>query len=106
MDYGKAMRILRAARNVSQKDLARDAGLDASYISLIETNQRAPSQEALKKIAGVFGVPFYLFSLLASDADDLKGVSETQAQELGRSLLQLLIDGEKALKDDPKSAPT
>lgn len=98
MDYGKAMRILRATRNISQKDLARDADLDASYISLIETGQRAPSQEALKKISKVFSVPFYLFTLLASTAEDLEGVSESQAQELGKSLLQVLIEGERVMK--------
>lgn len=94
MNYGRAIKILRAARNVSQRDLAIKAELDPSYVSLIEGNQRKPGQDTLNKITKALHVPFYLFIFLASEKDDLAGVSEEQAEDLGKAMLKLLVDFE------------
>ncbi len=91
MNYGKAIRTIRSAKNLDQKELARLAKLNASYISLIESNQRAPSSAALEALAKALHVPLYLLMLLASDAEDLHGISEREANQLGKQLLDIVL---------------
>jgi transcriptional regulator with XRE-family HTH domain len=94
MNYGKAIKTIRAAKNLEQKELAKLAELNPSYISLIESNRRAPSPAALEAIARALRVPLYLLMLLASDKNDLHGVSETEATLLGRQLLDVVLQAE------------
>jgi len=91
MNYGKAIRTIRSAKNLEQKELARLAKLNASYISLIESNQRAPSSAALEALAKALHVPLYLLMLLASDAEDLHGISLREANQLGKQLLDIVL---------------
>jgi len=91
MNYGKAIRTVRAAKNMEQKELARLAELNASYISLIESNRRAPSPAALEALARALQVPLYLLMLLGSEEHDLHGVSEKEAALLGKQLLDVVL---------------
>lgn len=45
--FGKALRELRKARNLSQETLAFEAGLDRTYISLLELGQRSPTLDSM-----------------------------------------------------------
>jgi len=90
MDYGRALRIARAFRNLSQKELAQRTELDASYISLLEKNRRSPSREAQERISKVLGVPASLMTLLSADEAELQGITEDQAKEVGQTLITLL----------------
>ena len=100
MDYGKAIRIVRAAKGLSQRDLARLTGYNSSYVSLLERGLREPATSTLKKLARVLGVPVYLLTLLASDKDALRGISEKQANHLGLQMLEILLGAENELADD------
>ena len=91
MNYGKAIRTARAAKNMEQKELARLAKLNASYISLIESNHRAPSPAALDALAKALRMPLYLLMLLGSEQDDLHGVSEKEASLLAKQLLNVVL---------------
>lgn len=95
MNYGKAIKTIRAAKNLEQKELARRAKLNASYISLLEANQREPSAKALQALARALKVPIYLITLLASEKRDLHGISERDAGNLGRQLLSVILDGDR-----------
>jgi transcriptional regulator with XRE-family HTH domain len=95
MDYGRAIRIVRAAKGLSQKELAELTGLNGTYISMIESGRRVPSTEALESIAKAMKVPFYLIALLGSDAEDLQGISREHASSLGQELLQLVVGNDK-----------
>jgi len=106
MNYGKAIKTIRAAKNLEQKELARMAKLNASYISLIESNRRAPSPAALEAVAKALHVPLYLLMLLASDKDDLHGVSETEATLLGKQLLDVVLNAGEPAKRAPRPART
>jgi transcriptional regulator with XRE-family HTH domain len=50
------MRQLRKARNLSQAALALEAGLDRTYISLLELGQRSPTLDTIMLLAPVLGV--------------------------------------------------
>jgi transcriptional regulator with XRE-family HTH domain len=91
MDFGKAIRIVRAARGISQKELASRLRLDRSYVSLLEANQRKPSDATLETISRTLDVPIYLLTLLASGRDDFQKIPSRHAENLGRILLDTLI---------------
>jgi transcriptional regulator with XRE-family HTH domain len=98
MNIGKAIRVIRAARNLSQKQLAEASGLDASYISLVEAGRRAPSGETVQAIAKGLRVPKYLLLLLGSDKEDLSEISTEQADVLARQLLAIILESEEDLQ--------
>ena len=53
---GQAVREFRADRDISQMALASEAGLDKTYIGLIERAEVNPTVGTLLKIADAFGV--------------------------------------------------
>ena len=55
VDVGENIRRLREKANLTQRELAKRAGL--SSVKMIETGQRLGRHETLGKIAGALGVP-------------------------------------------------
>lgn len=49
-DVGSVLREFRTARNLSQEEVARLAGLSMTYISLVETGKRNPTVSAVARI--------------------------------------------------------
>ena len=98
MDFGRAIRVIRAARGYSQRELAQRSGLTPSFISLLESGGRTPSVKTLKALADAFGVPTELITLLASDGHSLRGIPPEEAQELSMRLLRLLADARDEFK--------
>lgn len=94
MDYGRSIKMLRASRKLTQKQLAERIGADASFVSLLEGNRRSPSTETLEGIARELHVPMYLLVLLASDTNELGSVPVDGAKLLGKELLSLLTSTE------------
>lgn len=91
MDFGKALRTVRARKGLSQKDVAELASLNQSYVSLIESGRRKPTLSMAEDLARALGIPVYLFMLLGSDADDLRGLEPEQAAVLGRQILDVAL---------------
>lgn len=56
-ELGDRIQTLRKDRGLSQQDLARDAGLDRSYISAVEHGKQNVSFATLKGISDALGVP-------------------------------------------------
>lgn len=54
--FGKALRRLRRASDLTQEKLAFEAGLQRNYISMLELGQNQPTITTLFKIAGVLRV--------------------------------------------------
>ena len=63
VDVGSRLRHVRIAHNLSQRELARRAGVANSAISLIESNASNPSVGALKRILD--GIPIGLAEFFA-----------------------------------------
>lgn len=53
---GQAMRRLRRDRNLSQEDLAHLAGLDRTFVSLLERSKRRATLETADAIAHALGL--------------------------------------------------
>lgn len=92
MNYGRAIKVARTTRGLSQKALAKRIGVDASFISVLEANKRSPSTETLETISKKLDVPLYLLMLLASEKRDLRGLPLEEATGLARQLLDLLVE--------------
>lgn len=99
MNYGKAIRIIRVSRNLSQTQLGERTGLDASYISRIEAGQRKASLETLEACAKELQIPVFLLVLAASSRDDLKGLPTEIIQPIAVTFLEILL----ASPDDQES---
>lgn len=67
LDVGSRLRQLRIARNLSQRELAKRAGVTNSTISLIESNSANPSVGALKRILD--GIPIGLAEFFAFEPE-------------------------------------
>jgi len=91
MDYGKAIKILRAVVGLQQRDLAGIAGVDASLISMIEKGKRKPSLATLEQITTALKVPQHLFTLLAAEPKDLRTAHPRDLQSASESLARLLL---------------
>ena len=96
MDYGRAIRIVRNARGLSQADLAKRLTVGASHLSLIEAGKRQPSVGLLREVATSLNIPPHLMTLLASSASDLERPENSKdVAELAQSLLRLLLSNEQ-----------
>jgi transcriptional regulator with XRE-family HTH domain len=90
MSFGRALRIVRAFKNLSQQELAARVGLDPSYVSLLERDLRTPRSRTMEMVADKLGLPVSLLQLLAADERELRGVTAQEAQHLGEQLLTIL----------------
>lgn len=74
-----------------QKDLATAIDADDSYVSLLESGKRVPSLAILQRLAEALGVPLYLLIFLGSEEEDLRGLSQGEAERLGKELLNVVL---------------
>lgn len=64
MNVGRAIRLLRVAADLTQKELAERLGRTSNYISLVECGERTPSLDFVEDAAHILGVPVsHLFAL-------------------------------------------
>lgn len=56
-DVGAYLANLRKSRGLSQEKLAEAAGVDRSYIAMIETGRRSPSWRFLATVANALHIP-------------------------------------------------
>lgn len=93
VNYSKAIRVGRALADISQRDLSRRISVDPSLVSMLENGRRKPSLEMLQKVAVALGIPFHLFTLLASEPDEIKDADPNTVRQLAMALSELLLTG-------------
>jgi transcriptional regulator with XRE-family HTH domain len=59
--FGKALRKLRLANNLTQEQLGFEAGLRRTHISSLELAEKDPSLRTIQKLSLVFGIPLSRF---------------------------------------------
>ena len=92
MDYGKAIRVVRSGRGLSQRHLADRIGISPSHLSLVESGKRDPSLKLLEEIAVSLGVPMHLLTLLASDVGDVNDPEQADhVAQVAKALLRVLV---------------
>lgn len=92
MEYGRAIRVVRSAHGLSQRQLAERIGHSSSHLSLIESGKRNPSLKLLEEIASSLTVPMHLLTLLASDVGDIDDPKHAeQIADVAMALLRVLV---------------
>jgi len=91
MNYGKALKIARAINGLQQADIAQRAKLDPSYVCMLEKGKRKPSVATIERLSRALQIPTHLFSLLATEKDDLKKADAEEITRVGESLARLLF---------------
>jgi transcriptional regulator with XRE-family HTH domain len=83
MTLGNAIKLIRTARNIRQRELASQLNVSANYLSMLEANRRVPSVTFLRAIASKLRVPSGLFLLWAEgNTSNLSKKQFDQVREL------------------------
>jgi len=81
LDIGASLKAIRKARGLSQRELAKRAGVTNSTISMIEKNGVSPSVSSLEKVLA--GIPISLAEFFASgQASPIRPKAVYRADEL------------------------
>lgn len=88
MNFGRAIRLCRIQRDISQEVLAKLSGTSGPHISLIERNKRDPSLSAVCRIASVLEVPLYVLMFLAADEEELSESNPELLEKLSYAFLK------------------
>ena len=67
---GRVLKLARVAAGVSQIDFARQVGVTANYLSLIERGHREPSLTLLRAVARHLRIPLREYLWIAVTATD------------------------------------
>ena len=97
MQIGKAIRILRSAKGRKLNELAERAKVSNPYLSLVETGERQPSLDVLRRISVALDIPIELLILVGSETGDRLKTGDKVIKSVVDSL-EKLADAEDALK--------
>jgi transcriptional regulator with XRE-family HTH domain len=84
---GNAIKLIRTARGLTQRALAKKLDVTANYLSLIESDKREPSLSFLKRLAAELVVPVAMFFVFQGDS--ATGVRDSDLNELREILLKI-----------------
>lgn len=90
MNLGRAIKLCRIHKNMKQSDLAVNASISVSYLSLIEQGKRDPNTKTIKKITRALDVPMNILIFLASDEEDLGNMDRDLVERLSYVSLKLM----------------
>lgn len=91
IDVGTRLRTIRQLHGLSQRELARRAGVTNGLISLVEMNRVSPSVSSLKKLLD--GIPMSLAEFFTGDLNQRTPVfyGEEELVELGNTDVSLKL---------------
>ncbi|MEK3955994.1 MULTISPECIES: helix-turn-helix domain-containing protein [unclassified Psychrobacillus] len=93
--FGEMLRTTRVAEQMTLKELSVATGLSSSYISRMERDQRTPSVESLRLIAG--SLPLSLSQLLQATGHEIPDVPFIELSDMLKK--EMVLHGKKAPKD-------
>lgn len=96
MSIGKAIRLCRTQRSLSQSELASSAGISVSYLSLIERNQRDPTLSTVVSISAALNISMVLLTYLATSNRDIDALGSELCEKLSYAALQAMQQNESA----------
>jgi len=82
MNLGKAIKVCRQAKKLTQSQLAKKAKISISYLSLLERGMRDPNISILKSISKALNIPFAVLIFVAADKNDLPELGEKLSNKL------------------------
>jgi transcriptional regulator with XRE-family HTH domain len=98
LDLGKTIRILRQARGWKLSDLADKAKVSVSFLSLVESGDRQPSLDVLRRVAQALKLPSEALILMSFQSDaNLRGADPAMSKL--RKGIDRLVQVENQLKE-------
>src|SRR5262245_34290234 len=83
MTIGDAIKLIRTARRIRQRELANRLGVSANYLSMLEAGRREPTIKFLRQIAHELDVPAGLFLMwVDAESSRLSAVQTKRVREL------------------------
>lgn len=70
MNIGNAIKSLRSKQNMTQAELAERLGISVNAVSAWELDKTFPSNNNIKRLCDVFGIPSSLLLLSSIDKED------------------------------------
>ncbi|GAA0290424.1 hypothetical protein GCM10009128_06000 [Psychrosphaera haliotis] len=90
MNIGKALKLCRTQKGLTKTALAKRTNLSISYLSLLEQGKRDPNFTTVSDICKALDIPVSIFVFLASDINELDGVSKELTKMLSHTALKLI----------------
>lgn len=90
MNISRALKLCRTQKGMSKTELAEKANLSVSYLSLLEQGKRDPNLSTIDKLCVALSIPASIFMFLASDVNELDGISKELAEKISLTALQLM----------------
>lgn len=87
---GRAIKLCRTQRNMSQSDLAEAAQLSVSYLSLVERGKRDSTLSTIEAIANALGVPVFILVFLAASEEEIAALDSKLREKLSDAALQMI----------------
>lgn len=87
MTLGNAIKLIRTARNITQRQIAKQLDVSANYLSLIESDRRDPSLAFLNRLAGALKVPVAM--LFVFQGEPIPEVPSSDLNQLRKMLLKI-----------------
>lgn len=90
MNISKALKLCRTQKGISKTLLAERADLSISYLTLLEQGKRDPNISTINQLCIALNIPASIFMFLASDVNELNGISKELAEKISLTALQLM----------------
>jgi transcriptional regulator with XRE-family HTH domain len=90
MNISKALKLCRTQKGITKTQLAEKADLSVSYLSLLEQGKRDPNLSTINNLCIALNIPASIFMFLASDVNELGGISKELAEKISLTALQLM----------------
>jgi transcriptional regulator with XRE-family HTH domain len=88
MNIGKAIKLCRIQKEITQKELTQRANISISYLSLLERNKRKVSLETIQTLAEALETNLLLLIFQALDPVELEDLDPILIQKLVHSVFQ------------------
>lgn len=99
---GDRIKQLRKERNITQGELADRAGINRSYLSVVENSHSSPTVDVAERLAEAMGVNVWT---LLSEIEEKHFTYDTEEEyEMCEGLLEFLNDDDEMILTQPTAA--
>ena len=95
MNLGKAIKLCRVQKSLSQSELSKLADISVSYLSLLERSKRDPNFSTVQNIASALNIPVSILIFLATDRDEFRDLSQELVEKLSYTALGLMEESSR-----------
>ncbi len=105
-DVGKAIRIVRLAKGLRLNLVAKSAKVSAAFLSLVESSERQPSLEVLRRVADALNVPPEALVILSMSPSETLHSTDEATERLADAVREMIAAEDafrRRLEGDSKS---